>query len=735
MPIQPVSGEIKAQPINDNFSYLDSKTNNISKGSPSGAYATIAALKAAYPNGNTNMYVVTADGKWYYWSGTDWTAGGVYQSQGIADDQVSFKMVQKNLVNVNYTRRKSELPKFIAGKTTHELYLSIGDLDYITWPLGYYWIPQDTVVVYNGDNPGSTMYDLLFNYDSKVFRLVPYNNTRESNELYVTTLSKERSKSPVQTGSNNFMYQLGNENGDFRYFPDAKIVPSDRSKNIFSIDYTNKKLGFLQNFDVYSDKTITSITAKNTILDITDTLDPSKTSLWILALNIKTSVFSVLPYTSSLTLTDGNYWKLTMIKRIGNTLYFGDNLPKIDNPLANPLAVIPPFEGYFEVSKKNWTMTLKVNGSSDFLFYYPSGYEAGTIKNGMVINIPRKSEIASSALLLFYDFFNKKFVWQAYTVPTVYPQNISSQQYQFVGGIRRDGNDADGITSFSATLPIPWEFSGKINGIVDQNTAVEITAPVKMIFHRGYSLKYPENTELAYIGAKRAGVNEVELDINWTSDLVPVNLHDGTINRTARNLDGTAIETADVAINSLTYEEASAYDYGIWKDPSYSGQKLMTIEDCVLLAKTLGLRLHLDRSWQMDETKLEIVAQILDKHHFNKPENILWYVDEGAATIERIRNRYPDARLYILHFNDITDGAINLAKQYDADDARCIIFAKAGTATSEAQLQKALDAGCEVHMWGTDNLTTSQLSDLIKKGVSGISNDGYNYRSMFFGKW
>ena len=26
------------------------------------------------------MYVVTADGKWYYWNGTAWTAGGIYQA-------------------------------------------------------------------------------------------------------------------------------------------------------------------------------------------------------------------------------------------------------------------------------------------------------------------------------------------------------------------------------------------------------------------------------------------------------------------------------------------------------------------------------------------------------------------------------------------------------------------------------------------------------------------------------
>ncbi|TXJ87486.1 hypothetical protein FSZ06_05705 [Enterococcus gallinarum] len=78
MPIQPVSGEIKAQPLNNNFSYLDSKTSNISKMIPSGTYATYADLKSSFPNGNSNIYVVSADGNWYYWDGANWVSGGSF---------------------------------------------------------------------------------------------------------------------------------------------------------------------------------------------------------------------------------------------------------------------------------------------------------------------------------------------------------------------------------------------------------------------------------------------------------------------------------------------------------------------------------------------------------------------------------------------------------------------------------------------------------------------------------
>lgn len=47
-------------------------------GSPKGVYATVAALTSANPNHNY-IYLVTEDGKWYYWGeGSTWTAGGTY---------------------------------------------------------------------------------------------------------------------------------------------------------------------------------------------------------------------------------------------------------------------------------------------------------------------------------------------------------------------------------------------------------------------------------------------------------------------------------------------------------------------------------------------------------------------------------------------------------------------------------------------------------------------------------
>ena len=49
---------------------------------------------------------------------------------------------------------------------------------------------------------------------------------------------------------------------------------------------------------------------------------------------------------------------------------------------------------------------------------------------------------------------------------------------------------------------------------------------MKVVAHRGYSGRYPENTMLAFQKAVEAGCDEIELDVQLTKDDVVVVLHD-----------------------------------------------------------------------------------------------------------------------------------------------------------------------------------------------------------------
>ena len=56
--------------------------STVISGSPAGAYATLAELKSAYPNGQQGVFVVAETGKWYLWDPRKevWIEGGNFQT-------------------------------------------------------------------------------------------------------------------------------------------------------------------------------------------------------------------------------------------------------------------------------------------------------------------------------------------------------------------------------------------------------------------------------------------------------------------------------------------------------------------------------------------------------------------------------------------------------------------------------------------------------------------------------
>ena len=85
-------------------SYVDTQIQSVASGSPKDVFATLTDLQNAFPTGDTNIYIVSADGNWYYWDGSAWTAGGVYQGKVLEDRIVtprktSFFTIGKNLFN------------------------------------------------------------------------------------------------------------------------------------------------------------------------------------------------------------------------------------------------------------------------------------------------------------------------------------------------------------------------------------------------------------------------------------------------------------------------------------------------------------------------------------------------------------------------------------------------------------------------------------------------------------
>ena len=115
--------------------------------------------------------------------------------------------------------------------------------------------------------------------------------------------------------------------------------------------------------------------------------------------------------------------------------------------------------------------------------------------------------------------------------------------------------------------------------------------------HKGVSTEYPENTMPAFKAAIEQGYNIIELDVSVTKDMKFVLLHDGNINRTARNDDGTVI-SEQIGIGSITYEQALNYDFGIAFDERFKGTRIPLFENVLKLASENGIYLKIDNKYQ-----------------------------------------------------------------------------------------------------------------------------------------
>ena len=161
--------------------------------------------------------------------------------------------------------------------------------------------------------------------------------------------------------------------------------------------------------------------------------------------------------------------------------------------------------------------------------------------------------------------------------------------------------------------------------------------------HRGYSAVAPENTLPAYIMSKKVGFSWVETDIEFTSDGVPVLMHDATINRTGRNADGSAI-SSQILVHDITYEQLQTYDFGIWKGSEWAGVKCPTLREYLVTCKRLALGTFLDIKDDVTQGELQIIIDTVKSTGMD--EHVV-YGAFMASHLEYIKSVEPNASMGI----------------------------------------------------------------------------------------
>lgn len=242
----------------------------------------------------------------------------------------------------------------------------------------------------------------------------------------------------------------------------------------------------------------------------------------------------------------------------------------------------------------------------------------------------------------------------------------------------------------------------------------------------------PENTIPAYKLAAQRGFKYVETDVAFTSDGVPVLLHDDTIDRTS---NGTG------SISSLTLAQAQSYVFNKIKYsgvdqtvPGYPDVTIPTFADFIKLCKDLSLHPYIELKVSGGYTEAQIQG-VVDMVEANGMKGKVTYISFDATYLGYVKNHDANARLGYLRFDeDSTNYKLNAAAITAAQNLRTgsnEVFISARTYTHSACVL-CLNAGIPFETWGICNDDTKANIIGLDPYITGVTSNKWDAGKVLY---
>ncbi len=161
-----------------------------------------------------------------------------------------------------------------------------------------------------------------------------------------------------------------------------------------------------------------------------------------------------------------------------------------------------------------------------------------------------------------------------------------------------------------------------------------------VIAHRGDSAHAPENTLAAFRAALDAGADMVEFDVGLTRDLVPVVLHDATLDRTT---DGRG------KLAAWFLEDIARLDAGSWFGPRFAGEPIPTLEQALdLLAGRAEVNIEVKPEVLEQVSPEQAAALVLGPVRQRGLLGYALFSSFAPAVLDALRAAEPAARVGVL---------------------------------------------------------------------------------------
>lgn len=241
---------------------------------------------------------------------------------------------------------------------------------------------------------------------------------------------------------------------------------------------------------------------------------------------------------------------------------------------------------------------------------------------------------------------------------------------------------------------------------------------VKLIAHRGFSSTYPENTIPAFEEAARQGYKNVECDVTWTSDGVPVLLHDSTINRTAAFPSGFPLIIPRTC-SDLTYDELLNYDFGIKKGDRFKGTKIPTFSEFLQCCKDNDLSpyIELKQNKLLNSDRIKMLVDLVGEYGLS--DKVTW-ISFNPDYLKKVAEYAPTARLGFLDSKTPDNSTLEILDSLKTGQNKVFLDAKASKLT-ENSVKLIKENGYEVEVWTVGSMKYYDMA--VKMGCSGVTTD------------
>ncbi|NGZ75739.1 glycerophosphodiester phosphodiesterase [Saccharibacillus sp. VR-M41] len=210
----------------------------------------------------------------------------------------------------------------------------------------------------------------------------------------------------------------------------------------------------------------------------------------------------------------------------------------------------------------------------------------------------------------------------------------------------------------------------------------------RCVAHRGFSGAAPENTLAAIrLAAKIPEVEWIEIDVQLSSDGVPVVIHDFKLGRTT---DGSG------EVRERTLEQLKRLDAGRWKSRLFAGERIPTLDE--VLDEAQGrLKINIELKTNA-ERYAGLAAQAVKAVACRGMERDVVFTSFEPQALQEAREAAPDIRRGLI----IDARPADLERRLE--DCGCTLLSIGHGRVDTHFVRSTIGRGIDIMVWTVDNL-------------------------------